>query len=157
MKKSIRPMADSKKKNPSPMTFYHFFPHTMRQNILYCGKLYSFHRHCRQKILRLMIVFAVLAACGIRTFFQFTSIGATAFQSLSAISLKKIAATAFFFCKYLLIGFKVVEKKVSAPWLETAKKVSPPPCFKAIKKSVHPMAFCAGPMPPVNSAPCLRG
>ena len=26
MKKSIRPMADSKKKSPSPMTFYHFFP-----------------------------------------------------------------------------------------------------------------------------------
>ena len=26
MKKSIRPMADSKKKRHSPMTFYHFFP-----------------------------------------------------------------------------------------------------------------------------------
>ena len=24
--KSIRPMADSKKKSPSPLTFYHFFP-----------------------------------------------------------------------------------------------------------------------------------
>ena len=70
----------------------------MRQNILYCGKSYSFHRYCRQKILRLMIVFAVLAARGVRMyfFFQFTSIGATAFQSLSAISLKNIAATAIF-------------------------------------------------------------
>ena len=27
MKKSIRPMADSKKKSPSPMTFYHFPPY----------------------------------------------------------------------------------------------------------------------------------
>ena len=68
----------------------------MRQNILYCSKSYSFHRYCRQKILQLMIVFAVLAARGVRFLFQFTSIGATAFQSLSAISLKNIAATAFF-------------------------------------------------------------
>ena len=69
----------------------------MRQNILYCGTSYSFHRYCRRKILRL-VVFAVLAARGVRIFFffQFTFIGATAFQSLSAISVKNIAATALF-------------------------------------------------------------
>ena len=40
--KSIRPMADNKKK--SPMAFYHFFImfFTMGQNILNCGKSYSF-------------------------------------------------------------------------------------------------------------------
>ena len=41
------------------------FPHTVLQNILYCGKSYSFHRYCRQKILRL-IVFAVLPARGVK-------------------------------------------------------------------------------------------
>ena len=45
------------------------FPHTIRQNILYCGKSYSFHSYCRQKILQL-IVFAVLAARGVRIFFS---------------------------------------------------------------------------------------
>ena len=42
----------------------------------------------------------------------------------------------------------------AAPWPETAKKVSVP-CFKAIKKkkkSVRPMAFCTGPIPPINFA-----
>ena len=140
--KKNRPMADSKKKVLAPSHSI-IFPHTMRQNILYCGKSYSFHRYCRQKILRL-IVFAVLAARGVRSFFQFTSIGATAFQSLSAISLKTIAATAFSFCKYLLICVKVVEKSIR-PMAGDCKKVSAP-CFKAIKKkkkkknSVRPMA-----------------
>ena len=100
----------------------------MRQNILYCGKSYSFHRYCRQKILRL-IVFAVLPARGVRFFFQFTSIGATAFQSLSAISVKNIAANAFFFCKYLLIGFKVVEK-CNRPMAGDCKKKYPPQALK---------------------------
>ena len=36
-------------------------------NILYCGKSYSFHRYCRQKILRL-IVFVVLPGRGVRFF-----------------------------------------------------------------------------------------
>ena len=94
MKKSIRPIADSKKKSPSPMTFYHFFPHTMRQNILYCVKSCSFQRYCRQKILRLIVT--VPLARGVRMFFfQFNSIDATAFQSLPAISVKNIAAAAF--------------------------------------------------------------
>ena len=102
----------------------------MRQNILYCGKSYSFHSYYRRKILRL-IVFAVLPVRGVRFFFQFTSIGATAFQSLSAISVKNIAATAFCFCKYLLIGCKVEEKCIR-PMAGDCKKVSAP-CFKAIK------------------------
>ena len=46
--KSIRPMADNKKKSPSPIAFYHFlfiyffFFFTSGQNILNCGKSYSF-------------------------------------------------------------------------------------------------------------------
>ena len=74
-------MADRKKKKSlSPMAFSHFSPHTMRQNILHCGKSCCFHRYCRQKKILRLIVFAVVAARSVRFAFQHTSIGATAFQ-----------------------------------------------------------------------------
>ena len=149
MKKVFVPWLTARKKVLAPWHSI-IFPHTMRQNILYCGKSYSFHRYCRQKILRL-IIFAVLPARGIRLFFQFTSIGATAFQWLSAISGKNIAATAFLFCKYLLIGFKVVEKWIRPMAGDCKKKERkcPPYALKQLKQSIRPIAFCTGPMPPL--------
>ena len=52
-----------------------------------------------------------------------TSIGATAFQSLS-ISVKNIAATAFFSVNIFSLASRYW-KNVSNPWLETAKKYPP--------------------------------
>ena len=108
----------------------------MRQNILYCGKSYSFHRYCRQKILRLVLVFAVLAARGVRMFFFFFSVH---FDRCNCISItvcyfiEKYSCNSIFFCKYLLIGFKVVEKSIRPMAGDCKKKVSAQ-CFKAIKK-----------------------
>ena len=96
----------------------------MRQNILYCGKSYSFHRYCRQKIIRL-IVFAVLAARGVRIFFfQFTSICLTAFQSLSAISVKNIASTAFFSVRSFKSNENIHKKEGGSYYVVSANKAS---------------------------------
>ena len=51
MKNVFAPWLTARKKVLAPWHCI-FFPHTTRQNILYCGKSYSFHRYC-QKILRL--------------------------------------------------------------------------------------------------------
>ena len=68
MKNSIRPMADSKKKSPSPMTFYHFYP-ILWDKIFYIAVNRILFIGTVVKKIRLMIVFAVLAARGVRFFF----------------------------------------------------------------------------------------
>ena len=78
-----------------------------------------------------LIVFALVAARGVRIvlvhFYRCNCISMTV-----CCFIEKYSSNCIFFCKYLLLGFKIV-RKVSAPWTETAKKVSAP-CFKAIKK-----------------------
>ena len=94
-RKSIRPMDDSKRKSPSPV----IFPHTMRQNILYCGQSYSFHRYSRQKILRLVIVFTVLTARGVRFFFSIHFYRCNCISITVCYFIEKYSCNCIFFCK----------------------------------------------------------
>ena len=64
---------------------------------------------------------------------------------------EKYSCNCIFFCKYLLIGFKVVEKSIR-PIAGNCKKVSAP-CFKAIKKKCPPHGLLHRPHDPNKFCP----
>ena len=121
--RSIRPMADSKKRSPSPMAFYHFF-HTIRQNILYCGKSYCLHRYRHQKILRL-IVFVVVAAHSVRIFFSVHFYKCNCISMIVCYFSEKYSCNCIFSVNSFFFGFKVVEKMYPPHGRRLRKKYLP--------------------------------
>ena len=123
-KKAFAPWLTTRKKVLAPwhsIIFIMFF--TMGQNILNCGKSYSFIGTVFKKLLRL-IVFALVAARGVR-------IVLVHFYRCNCISMtvcyfsEKYSSNCIFFCKYLLTGFKIVKKSIRPMDGDCEKSIRP--------------------------------